>query len=755
MRQDLDRLETFISSRWHVAGPGQCVALSGRGGAGKTHFVADATRELLAGGVPALVLAGGRFTHGPWWPSFTDQLGIEVDLDLFLGALNSFAAATDQRVVIAIDAINESEQPWRWRTELPALIAAIRRFDHLSLLITCRDEYREGIVVAADPDLPIAKHPGVEWADRSSMFDAYEEFFDVEVPRELRNDPALDLPLLIKLACQLYASDDPPTGPLARNDLFRAWVADRARDINQALRIDPDSTSVRRAIALIARRVFESAQFEVSRDEIEADVDGLARPGRNGWPWTLFQQLREAGVIDVVAGAVMDTEVVRFPYETLSSHLLVDQLLRDAETGLVPDPAARLATRPRLWAAAASVIPERTGTELPLMLVGHHVPENAPDAGLLFAESLLQRSPEAVTESTENELRRLLTSEPAAPEVVLAVVRLAVRDHRFNGNWLHQLLVELDMSARDASWGIGSYDAFYETAVETLTHLIGDLDVPAEQRLLAMKVLTWWLETPNRPVRDSLTKLLTESGSRDPALVTSAIESFMGVDAPYAIERLLLVAYGVLMLAEEPSEVHRELARVVGDAKNEGLLPPNILVDDHVHGIMAWIAASASNDDAPLLPPEPVGNHSPPGPAPSAEELEERHGYESNQPATRILSSCLTWMGDFHKYVMTSAVETFTNRALPGRDAGAVPSEDNGAVSMEWAGRWVAARAIALGWTSERFADFEQQRRQDAGRAAHKAERFGKKYQLAGVPRVGRQAGGEPPRDAAIQRQSG
>jgi hypothetical protein len=44
--------------------------------------------------------------------------------------------------------------------------------------------------------------------------------------------------------------------------------------------------------------------------------------------------------------------------------------------------------------------------------------------------------------------------------------------------------------------------------------------------------------------------------------------------------------------------------------------------------------------------------------------------------------------------------------------------------------RWIFERVIALGWTPERFAEFEDIRlREGPGRSAHKPERFGKKYQ--------------------------
>jgi hypothetical protein len=46
------------------------------------------------------------------------------------------------------------------------------------------------------------------------------------------------------------------------------------------------------------------------------------------------------------------------------------------------------------------------------------------------------------------------------------------------------------------------------------------------------------------------------------------------------------------------------------------------------------------------------------------------------------------------------------------------------------AARWIFQRVVSLGWKPERFGSFDRARRwDDSGRSAHKAERFGKKYQ--------------------------
>jgi hypothetical protein len=66
-------------------------------------------------------------------------------------------------------------------------------------------------------------------------------------------------------------------------------------------------------------------------------------------------------------------------------------------------------------------------------------------------------------------------------------------------------------------------------------------------------------------------------------------------------------------------------------------------------------------------------------------------------------------MGDFNKYVIATDIDDFSQYPLSGPPPKAGGGRDpHGKVDPEWAGRWVANRAINLGWTPERFADFER-----------------------------------------------
>jgi len=95
-----------------------------------------AVEGCLDRGVPALAILGQRLSGRTWWPAVAETLGgISVDSDLFLQALDSMAESCGCRALVAIDAINESQSPKRWRDELPALLAQFQQYPHLALIV--------------------------------------------------------------------------------------------------------------------------------------------------------------------------------------------------------------------------------------------------------------------------------------------------------------------------------------------------------------------------------------------------------------------------------------------------------------------------------------------------------------------------------------------------------------------------------------------------------------------------------------------
>ena len=92
-----------------------------------------------------------------------------------------------------------------------------------------------------------------------------------------------------------------------------------------------------------------------------------------------------------------------------------------------------------------------------------------------------------------------------------------------------------------------------------------------------------------------------------------------------------------------------------------------------------------------------------------------------------MFSSIFGFPGDFGRYVIDSKLSDFSSTPLGSTKQ---PIVRESTYPSELGRAWVFERVLSLGWTPSRFAYFDKNAVTDyIGLGAHKAERFGKKYQ--------------------------
>ncbi|HVK19991.1 MAG TPA: hypothetical protein VM677_01385 [Actinokineospora sp.] len=747
----LEALYSLATGTAAMVVAGRSFALVGPAGQGKTHALMRAVDGCLRRGAPAIAILGQRLSDKNWWPAVAETLGgITVSSDEFLQALDSLAEASRCRALVVIDAINESQWPKRWRDELPAMLAQVQRYPNLVLVVSYRTDYRD--VIGASSSLIEIHHPGLAGKEAEALA-AYCKLFSIPVPSKGLFQPALSSPLFLRMYCEVIAADphggvDAPT----RSDLFTRYADVIGRKVASKLDLAPSTTTVSDALTRVAERILDNDGRPVARALIEEDVDSFL-PGRT-WPDTLFQRLASEGLIEL-RPTYDGTESVGFPFQAYSEHLLADRLLASVDRAskswtrrIIPLSqkvkrrrilAKRIASAPWSWRSLAVVLPGREGIELIDLL-----PSATQDFRLQEAmrESLTDRSAADFGAHALNMLRTGLSANPDDDSRGLeAVLSLAPREaHPGNADWLHAQLLQQAMPDRDATWSIATFnvdqnsDAYRRLTrwAERFTNTVGD-----EEARLASTLLMWLLTSPNRFLRDGASKTLVTLLSKHLAVASSLVRSAMETDDPYIQERALTCCYGaVLSGGDHDLESVRLLLKVLSDWQEAGL-PIDVIARDSGRGIAAWCVdrGLVSQGDVHSFAP-PYGSE-PPMEPPTREELKAAHGpikdADGNYTAWRassILRSCLDWYGDFNKYVVKSDVEFFSwhplcDPAPTGKDHKNPLDE----IDVSWAGRWIADRAISLGWTTDRFESFERNSNTRDGREGHKVERFGKKYQ--------------------------
>jgi hypothetical protein len=679
-------LTSFLGGKAIAAARSGGVFLDGAGGSGKTHLCCQVAGESLDQGQPALVLLGQWFGRESPWRTLAERLGEPgLSPDEIVGAMEAAAQASDRRLLLVIDAINDASDAGIWADHINELYNRLTGSDWVALAVTCRSTYLRAVTPPGglSKKLVPVTHPGFQGRE----FEAAERIFsafDVAQPAVPLLFPEFTNPLFLVMYADSLSRGKLTGGATHLTAVFDAFVEARKPAIERKLGLDPALDPVGKALTNLAQTLAERGEEHLGYQEAKEAVDKHA-PGLHQFPNTLFGQLQSEGLLSrdmAYLGGGEYGEAVRFPYQRFSDHLIVEaalaqhfdpehpegsfasdqplgQLLGDGPAGLV--------------AALAIQLPERWGMELPDVTDPELIEEGARwrvrTLAEAFVDSVAVRASDAVTDRTAG-LLDWAADLGLGDEVLRALIAAApIPNHPLNSEWLTGWLLGKSMPERDALWGIMTYWAHAET-----THPLDRLarwaaagpysGYPDRVVELAAQPLVWMLASPNRFGRDNATKALIALLHHDLPLVTRILGRFAEVDDVYVTERLAAVAYGCLLRSDpravDPAQAEQLLEAMVASLDRP---LPNLLARDHVAGAARYCQSllGVARQDLIEAALPPYGAKPPKRPR-TKEHLQERYPAfigENEVAYGSIDSSVFGFVADFANYVMRRPVESF------------------------------------------------------------------------------------------------
>ena len=694
--------------------------LTGAGGTGKTHLCLDAADRALREGRPALVLFGSRFGVDDLWASFCEQLGLPpLGADILLGALEAVAEASDlggRRFVVMLDALNDTKTQDYWADRLPALMAEFAERPLLSLLVSCRDTYLEYV----DPDNRRAgfehAHPG--FAGRE--FEATQKYFThygLEAPRIPLLLPEFTIPLFLLTYCKGLHDEGrigPPPGHEGRTEIFERFLNVSLNRVRVKLHLSPGTGKVRAALDALLNEMgatgLESVEWQRAEELTTAQI-----PERTEWPDTALGALLSQGLLsdEMIYDGEQHVRSVRVTYQAFSDFLILERQLASAADGSPPDRAFAEWLKEASWGiqeAAAVVLPERHAIELPDLLEplirGDHEPgslEGRRASNLMnnldqmTVRSLPYRSAGAITARSIELLNRYARTRDSQKDALDVFLLCAPQpDSPLNADELHHWLSRFSMPRRDAAVGIPFYyDLDDETSpLSRLARWAAGGPYPAyEPRVveLACVPLVWMFSSPNRFMRDWITKALSRLLADHLDTAASLVERFADVNDPYVLERLIAVVYGSVLRGgldhlPDAARVAAQVERFV--FRRLDRLNPDALMLDAARGIIEWAVAQGQlSAEALELARPPYGLARPSNP-PTWERLEGRypHGEGTTDQTSygSIFFSLRSGIADFGRYVVESGIHHFAKVPLSQALSASKPPRESRFLITRW-----------------------------------------------------------------------
>ncbi|HEX8000860.1 MAG TPA: hypothetical protein VF528_20935 [Pyrinomonadaceae bacterium] len=737
---NLNNVSSWINSPQALLTTSEAMLLLGDAGVGKTHSICDIALDRQKRGLCSLVLLGEQFTSIEPWEQIRILLGLSANTsrDELLGALDAAGESTGKPCIIFIDALNETRPRSLWYNNLARMIEVVSRYRWLRLCVSCRSTYRDECI-APNVSIPEVEHTGFAGVE----FEASAEFFrfyGLEAPSMPLMQPEFSNPLFLRLVCESLKDSNLrrlPDGMTGLSAVIEHLLASKNAKLAQRLDYNPKEQRVQRALGIIADALSQARTSRLRWSEAKQLID-------SEWPaqqssQSVFENLIREGllsedrVVTDLRGRKGTQDIVRFGFERLGDHILAWKHIeaiggQSVQVAFAPGGSLNftiadenaIRSNKGLLEALAIQTPEAHGIEL-TEVAGEASTD--PQIALAVINSLVWRAHDSITLKTAAIVRKGLTRAVTLYPTLEALLALSTREaNPLNALWFHQLLASISMPDRDSVWLPFLYRSYEQNgSLDRLLRWALDADLTAVSdqvaELWAMS-LCWCTAAADRRVRDHATKAAVRVLDDHTRVCPNLMRRFANIDDEYVVERCLAIVYGSLIRSETDITI-KATAKVVYESYfANDRLPANAMVRDYARLILE-LAAQRDLLPGGVTPDQFRPPYKSEWPLQWQDEgLQVRYANTYDQ-FPRLYQSCME--DDFAIYTVESA--------LRGYDRS----------EFKKARSWIFQHVLDMGYTTERFANYDRyiMSKYGAGRGKPEwAERIGKKYQWIALYRL-------------------
>ncbi|MGV0830246.1 AVAST type 2 anti-phage system protein Avs2 [Empedobacter brevis] len=582
--------------------------IEGEAGIGKSHLIADIIKRSYSDNQLSILLLGQHFYAGNIWTQIKDLLDIKSTKEEFLGALNSKAESINSRIIIYIDAINEGEGKDIWHDQLNGLLDDIKGFPNIGLVITIRSTYKDIIL----PDNFMKKVIHFKHRGFDNLYNAAKVFFEhyniQEPPIPILNTEFYN-PLFLKLFCKGLFDNNLTIIPQDYDNLnaiFNYLINAVNKSLSKKFDYDyKDFNLINEAIELVVSEMVKEPSFQITRKDanilFKENFKNDVTNSRNILRELINENiLNENAIYNPITGKY-DKEIVYFSYERLGDYLIAKTLINEdldiIEKEKVINSNCKIyeylkdkntiIRNQSLVEAFSIIIPEKTNFELYELLENNEIYE----IGEAFLDSLIWRSNSTINEKINNYIEKyILTINGLNNKFIDILVQLSLREEHFlNAYYLDSLLTDLEINERDYFWTIVINES--EIARLFVDWVIDNRNIDnfsEESKKLLSIVLTWFLTSSNRILRDKSTKALVKIFQNNLPLLERLIIFFEKTNDLYVFERLYAVGYGATLRTRDEKQIKQFGTFVFEFIFKDKNPPEHHLLRDYARGIIEY-----------------------------------------------------------------------------------------------------------------------------------------------------------------------
>lgn len=661
--------------------------LEGDAGVGKSHLLADIVQRREKEKQLSLLFLGQKFISDEEpLTQMMKMLYFSGSSEELLEMLEFKAETTGHRIIIFIDAINEGHGLNVWQNNIRSFVDKIRQHPWLGLVLSIRSSYIPAILPweeFGDKYCTRAIHYGFG-NNTNNAVRLYFKEYDILYPSVPLLNPEFSNPLFLHLFCEGMKNNGYrkiPDGIKGITSVMNMFFNGVENNLRKKKQYSLSIKCVNQAIRKYVKYTVQEGLHEISIDKVvEILSDIYPRIFNDG---ELLDCLISEGVLckNVFYNRLSEYEErIYFMYERfeniLQAEYLIDELKFEDKTleKYILSNKSRYGIE-GLLESLAILLPERKGVELYESLPNLYSNRAVVNAVLY---SLMWREERTIDSHLDAYFAKFIDDELFRVRLIRTVMEIGFNTgNYYNAEYLHKMLEPMNLADRDAMWVpilyriYSNHDNIIEQIINWVWEESDKVYINEKSIELGATLLSWFLASTNRKLRDTATKALVQLLHNRMQLLIPLIEKFSVIDDPYIHERLYCVALGCAVRSKSKEHLINLCQYIYSSVFNtDGEVYPHILLRDYARGIIEYtisIRESLDIDASKIRPPYNSSFEYKSVPDEEIKAIMDKCGkYDDSPGMCDMLTSMFTEhstigysYGDFGRYTFQSALSNW------------------------------------------------------------------------------------------------
>ena len=550
---------------------------TGEAGIGKSHTLANFIyKYYISKNIPAILLLGQDFVSSENVEiQFARNLNYQENLKTFCQYINNIAICKNITIPIIIDGINESKDKDIWKMGLINFIKTVTSFSNLKLILSLRDTYYQRCIseeIESIDKLKVIKHNG--FAERS--FEAAKEFFEfynIPVPVTQLINREFSNPLFLNIYCEIVSKYEINIDEF-KYDNFISIYDEYLRKVNELIvnkyEVYTDKNIIKECLNVIARDSIDN-KFNSYEDALESvkEIAQLYDIKKT----ELLNELINNGIL--YKEGKKDGEILNFTYERyekiskaeflLSDINEVKELENEINDGILHDYFDHSDKFDQgVLEELLIIIPMKYKKDI-FEIVDLEKISFKYYLDSAYIQSLIWLKDYYNVDVIVNNLNRLVKEDYREHIIDLLIKCSYIYTNPCNVNMIHNYLLKMSMPELDYKWTIvieNYYDNFTSNTIDNLINYsltYGNEFLDDNTIYLISNILSWFLSSNNRGLRDKATKSLAKILLNKSHISSKLITEFKDVKDIYILERIIAAIYGAVIRSKDNNGIE-ELA---------------------------------------------------------------------------------------------------------------------------------------------------------------------------------------------------